>query len=400
MSRTFSRAVPPGALAAAAPRLPATRPFGDPALEVTTSIDMSQACEHRERFGHSFSRLLTARSEEPASSRGQGREDPVSDVERPFPSPVRQRMEQLFKVDFSAVRLHEGEHADSFGARAVTRGNRIFFSRGQYAPESPAGQALLGHELTHVAQQQSGGVEVPQTKSSSVDQSSALESEADRAGAAVLRGESIQISGVTRPGTVQKDDWDTEEIYKAPDKVFGPSRSAVNYNNVADKLRKNPKSQIDPKHAVTMGTMISNVTNPKELENQKQPSDTNQEEWDNFITYYSEWEKEKPNRSKGRSFKKSSKAAVDYTVKKLGGNIHFVKGDLDWGKAADKRLEHGTTAADELRYIYRQREKIGGNVKFYENSGKQAAAPWEDEATKGEWEAYEERRQKKKQQKQ
>ena len=43
--------------------------------------------------------------------------------------------------------------ATGFGANAVTVGTNIFFAPNRYAPDSPAGEHLLAHELAHVAQQ-------------------------------------------------------------------------------------------------------------------------------------------------------------------------------------------------------------------------------------------------------
>lgn len=42
--------------------------------------------------------------------------------------------------------------ARAIGARAFVQGNAIYFDRGEYAPESSAGRALLAHEIAHVAQ--------------------------------------------------------------------------------------------------------------------------------------------------------------------------------------------------------------------------------------------------------
>ena len=65
-------------------------------------------------------------------------------------------------IDFSMVRIHAddtaaelaaGVHADAF-----TRGTDIYFGAGLYQPRSAAGQEILRHELTHVAQQARGEV--------------------------------------------------------------------------------------------------------------------------------------------------------------------------------------------------------------------------------------------------
>ena len=59
--------------------------------------------------------------------------------------------------DFSKVRIHTDSAAQSSAAavdaKAYTFGNNIVFGSGAYQPESPEGQHLLAHELTHVAQQ-------------------------------------------------------------------------------------------------------------------------------------------------------------------------------------------------------------------------------------------------------
>jgi hypothetical protein len=80
----------------------------------------------------------------------------------PLPRAVRERMEQGFGHDFGGVRIHADADAarssDAVGALAYTVGQSIVFGRGQYLPETPTGQRLLAHELTHVVQQRSGRV--------------------------------------------------------------------------------------------------------------------------------------------------------------------------------------------------------------------------------------------------
>ena len=75
----------------------------------------------------------------------------------PLPEGLRQSMGQSFGADFSAVRVHTGPAADelsrSMQARAFTVGSDIFLARGQYRPDTPSGQRLLAHELTHTVQQ-------------------------------------------------------------------------------------------------------------------------------------------------------------------------------------------------------------------------------------------------------
>jgi hypothetical protein len=61
------------------------------------------------------------------------------------------------RFDLDAVRIHADAHAArsaaAVGARAYTVGRDIVFGAGEYRPHTPAGGALLAHELTHVTQQ-------------------------------------------------------------------------------------------------------------------------------------------------------------------------------------------------------------------------------------------------------
>ncbi|MFL6658722.1 MAG: DUF4157 domain-containing protein [Massilia sp.] len=101
---------------------------------------------------------------------------------RAMPEAVLRKMEQVFKADFSDVRIYQGPQAASIGAHAFTMGSKIYFAPGQYAPDTARGQQLLGHELAHVLQQRSGRVRAPQGGGMMVVNDHALEAEADRMG--------------------------------------------------------------------------------------------------------------------------------------------------------------------------------------------------------------------------
>lgn len=104
-----------------------------------------------------------------ASSRLVEREDrsPVLSVLESSGSPIdpvkRMEMESRLGEDFSTVRIHTGaaaaDSARSVQAMAYTVGEDIVFNDGQYAPETPAGDHTLIHELSHVVQQRSGTVD-------------------------------------------------------------------------------------------------------------------------------------------------------------------------------------------------------------------------------------------------
>src|SRR5882724_76631 len=79
---------------------------------------------------------------------------------QPLDAPIRAFMEPRFGHDFGQARIHtDAKAADSaraVNALAYTVGRDIVFGDGQYARHTSAGQKLLAHELTHVAQQQAG----------------------------------------------------------------------------------------------------------------------------------------------------------------------------------------------------------------------------------------------------
>ena len=124
-----------------------------------------------------------------AQRRGSGDAQPLpadflrrSSGGRPLGDSVRTKMESFFKADFSDVRIHVGPEAGSIGALAFTMGSNIYLAPSQANLDSFQGQALLGHELTHVLQQRAGRVRNPFGSGIAVVQDHALEAEADRMG--------------------------------------------------------------------------------------------------------------------------------------------------------------------------------------------------------------------------
>ena len=73
---------------------------------------------------------------------------------------VRARMEPLVQASLDGVRVHEGAKAASVAkqldAHAFAVGEHIGFGGGRYRPGTPIGDALIAHELAHVAQEQQG----------------------------------------------------------------------------------------------------------------------------------------------------------------------------------------------------------------------------------------------------
>ena len=78
---------------------------------------------------------------------------------RPLDGQTRAFFEPRFGHDFGQVRVHAdgpaGVSARSLNALAYTVGHNVVFADNHFAPNTPAGQRLLAHELTHVVQQTS-----------------------------------------------------------------------------------------------------------------------------------------------------------------------------------------------------------------------------------------------------
>lgn len=115
-------------------------------------------------------------------------------------------MESRFGHDFSRVRVHNdaqaAESAQALGARAYTLGDHIVFGRGEYAPQTPEGQKILAHELTHVVQQ-SGTGQVGQLQVGSPF--STHEAQAEQASRQVLAGGPVSTRQLTPSrGVIQR----------------------------------------------------------------------------------------------------------------------------------------------------------------------------------------------------
>ena len=112
-----------------------------------------------------------------------------------MPVVMREKMEGAFGMDLSSVKLYENKAVGEAGAEAVTQGSNIAFAPGKLDFSSTRGQALLGHEMSHVASQARGEV-----RGSGFVNDSTLEARADQEGIKAARGESIAAgSGVSEP---------------------------------------------------------------------------------------------------------------------------------------------------------------------------------------------------------
>ncbi|HEX7317663.1 MAG TPA: DUF4157 domain-containing protein [Pyrinomonadaceae bacterium] len=108
---------------------------------------------------------------------------------------TRSLMESAFGESFGDVRVHTGPDAgrvnEELGARAVTRGQDIYFAEGEYNPSTAEGRRLLAHELTHVVQQR--GASGHGQDLSVGPAGDAFEIEADEVAASVVAGQRPQV---------------------------------------------------------------------------------------------------------------------------------------------------------------------------------------------------------------
>jgi outer membrane protein OmpA-like peptidoglycan-associated protein len=123
-------------------------------------------------------------------------------------SHVRAQVEATTGGDLSAARVHTGAEsqaeASALRARAFTVGSDIHFAAGQYQPGTPAGDALIAHELVHTLQQ-GGGEPTAQLKASDVSQEGdAAEVEADRIAHAAVSGAATRMAPVARAAPIAR----------------------------------------------------------------------------------------------------------------------------------------------------------------------------------------------------
>jgi hypothetical protein len=123
---------------------------------------------------------------------------------QPLDPELRTRLEAELGVDLGAVRVHQGPVVSEMGALALTQGDHIWFAPGQLAPGTPAGNALLRHELGHVLQQRAGRVQpTGSIGDMPINDDPGLEAEADRLAASGLP------RTAPRDGPAQADSDDT-----------------------------------------------------------------------------------------------------------------------------------------------------------------------------------------------
>ncbi|HDR7760662.1 RHS repeat-associated core domain-containing protein [Bacillus cereus] len=86
-------------------------------------------------------------------------------------------------------------------------------------------------------------------------------------------------------------------------------------------------------------------------------------------------------------WKRGSKLGIAIAASNQKTKIHFVLDNLDIESIVAKRGDSGESiTASELRYVYRNRERLQGRVVFYRNGEKLETTPWNDSPDL--WEQY------------
>lgn len=123
----------------------------------------------------------------------------------PLPPSLRRVLVQRLGFDPAGVRIHTGEPASratrALRAAAFTVGSHVFFAPGRFAPQTPAGFALLVHELTHVRQQPAGALAAAELTPA---RHHALELEARRAGADSTNGPGAPAAVLAPPSITHR----------------------------------------------------------------------------------------------------------------------------------------------------------------------------------------------------
>jgi hypothetical protein len=108
-------------------------------------------------------------------------------------------MQSALGRDFSGVRVHSGGEAGALAGRLAARsfavGQHVVFGPGQYRPGTLVGDALIAHELAHVAQQENGSAAAEKARAS--ESTARLEEDADVAAIGAV----VSLWGLAMGGT-------------------------------------------------------------------------------------------------------------------------------------------------------------------------------------------------------
>ena len=150
-----------------------------------------------------------------------------------LPGAIREKFEDAFGADLSAVRIYRSQAVADAGAQAVTMGEKVAFAPGMLDFSSREGLTLLGHEMSHVVSQQRGEV-----TGSGFLHDPALEARADREGAKAAAGQqlaaptaamsSATASSASGPMQAKKDTDAMAASYRGVGNADTPASSILN----------------------------------------------------------------------------------------------------------------------------------------------------------------------------
>lgn len=99
-----------------------------------------------------------------------------------LPEELKGSIEAHFAHSVDNLTFRESQDVTQIGAKAYARGDEIHFAPGQFRPDTAEGRKMIGHEISHVAQQRSGQA----GPGGVVNLDPAMESRADLHGDAVV----------------------------------------------------------------------------------------------------------------------------------------------------------------------------------------------------------------------
>ena len=128
-----------------------------------------------------------------------GKKNPTSEMmghKMPLPPSIAAKMQQSFGMDLTQLSVYQSDAMAGTGMKGVSQGNKVVLSS-DIDLNTGEGQAVLGHELSHIhAQSQGIG-----TGHSGLYNNAALEAQADREGIMAAHGRPIYDHGMTgNPG--------------------------------------------------------------------------------------------------------------------------------------------------------------------------------------------------------
>ncbi len=177
-----------------------------------------------------------------------------------LPEQVREQMQSAFSVDLSDVTIFESPLIKSEGANAIAKGNMMGFAPGKFRPESTTGQALIGHELSHIMHQAQGQHGAPGVDGVLSDTS--LEAQADSEGLSAALGGSV-YSGetITPAGT---DSAPIQADKDKPEKTQYESEKLAHHNATQQQaLVTRHNAGLSRPAAINSDAVVSKLTNLK-----------------------------------------------------------------------------------------------------------------------------------------